>query len=83
MESKTYALGGRDGGSVFDCPGPGLSSVMVGDREGRGGGGARSYLYVVLGTAFIFISTGRRPVSVRIVIESLYYYPRPCRGQQV
>ena len=57
---STYALGGREGrfGS------PGLSSVVVGDREGRGGGGARSYLYTVFGTAFMFNSTGRRPVSV-------------------
>ncbi len=58
----TYALGGREGGSVFDCPG--LSSVIVGDRDGRGGGGALSYLYAVFGTAFMFNSTGRRPVSV-------------------
>ncbi len=34
----TYGLGGRDGGSVFDCPG--MSSVMMGDREGKRGGRA-------------------------------------------
>ncbi len=61
MWHSTYGLGGREGGSAFGNPGP--SSVMVGDREGRGGGGARSYLYTVLGTAFMFNSTGRRPVS--------------------
>ena len=55
-----YGLGWREGG--FGSPG--LSSFVLGDREGTGGGGALSYLYAVFGTAFMFNSTGRRPVSV-------------------
>ncbi len=61
---STYVLGGREG----SFGSPGLSSVVVGAREGRGGGGARSYLYTVLGTAFMFNSTGRRPVSVSVSV---------------
>ena len=61
---STHALGGREG----NFGSPGSSSVVVGDREGRGGGGARSYLYTVLGTAFMFNSTGRQPVSVSVCV---------------
>ncbi len=73
---STYALGGREG----SFGSPGSSSVVVGAREGRGGlfsdwtgageklgGGARLYLYTVLG-AFMFNSTGRRPVSVCVCV---------------
>ena len=61
----TYSLGGREG----SFGSPGMSFVIVGlDREGRGGGGALSYLYTVFGTAFMFNSTGRRPVSVCVCV---------------
>ena len=43
--------------------------VTLGAREGMGGGGALLYLYTSLGTAFIFSSTGRRPVECVCVCE--------------
>ena len=51
--------------------------MVVGDREGREGGGAQSYLYTVFGTAFMVNSTGRRPVSVCVsvcVCVCVYHY---------
>ncbi len=50
--------------------------MVVGDREGTGGGGALSYLYAVFGTAFMFNSTGRRPVRVcECVVSVIGIFP--------